>query len=415
MRTVLRVLAAAAIAAAAGDASATNGMRMIGFGPVQDAMGGANAAAGLDAASVLTNPATLSNLSGRIDFGASYFKPSVEYKATQPGGLPPGMVVGTSGFVTSDRGGSPIPAFGLVVPITDSLRFGLGAYGVGGMGVDFQQNLYGGTTFSSYSQMRFTPGVSYRVNELLAIGATANLAFATMEYQAASGFGQASHDSSSSFGGGATFGVLVTPAEWIRIGAAYETTSWFRSFEFNVPAQPALGLPAGHDRISFNQPQSATLGFAVTPVRPLLVAVDVQWIRWSETNGTNQPTFTASDGALPWNLNWEDQIVYKVGAQYTLPRKVMLRAGYNYGKKPLDSSRAFENIAFPAIAEHHLTAGIGHEITHRASINAAFGWSPRATLRGSNPNMPQNGGQAIQSYEARMSQVSFDMGFAYLF
>jgi len=407
MKTMLRVLAAAAIAAAAGDASATNGMRMIGFGPVQDGMGGANAAAGLDAASVLTNPATMSGLPGRIDFGASYFKPKVEYSATAPAGA--GTVMSSGATLTSDRGGSPVPAFGLVVPMSDDLRFGLGAYGVGGMGVDFQQNLYGGTTFSSYSQMRFTPGVSYRVNDLLSVGVTANLAYATMEYAAASGMGQAGHDSASSFGGGATLGLLVTPAEWLRVGAAYETTTWFRSFEFNTPAQPALGLSAGHDRISFNQPQSATLGLAVNPFRPLLLALDVQWIRWSESNGQNQPTFTASNGALPWNLNWSNQIVYKVGAQYTLPRKVMLRAGYNYGKTPVDSTRAFENVAFPAIAEHHLTAGIGHEITKKASINAAFGWSPTKTLTGSNPN------QGIASYQAKMSQLSFDAGFAYLF
>jgi long-chain fatty acid transport protein len=407
MKTTFRVLAAIAALCAAPGAQATNGMRMIGFGPVQDAMGGANAAAGLDAASVLTNPSTMSGLSGRIDFGASYFKPKVEYSATAPTGAP--TVMNDGATLKSDRGGSPIPAFGLVVPAGDDFRFGLGAYGVGGMGVDFGQNLYGGTTFSSYSQMRFTPGFSYRLNELLSVGATANLAYATMEYAAAAGMGQAGHDSASSFGGGATFGVLVTPAEWLRVGAAYETTTWFRSFEFNTPAQPQNNLPAGHDRISFNQPQSATLGLSLNPFRPLLLAFDVQWIRWSETNGQNMPTFTASNGALPWNLNWSNQIVYKLGAQYTLPRKVMLRAGYNYGKTPVDSTRAFENIAFPAIAEHHLTAGIGHEITKKASINAAFGWSPTKTLNGSNPN------QGIASYQAKMSQLSFDAGFAYLF
>ena len=64
------------------NANATNGMRMIGFGPVQDSMGGVSVGLPLDAASILTNPAGMSVLPGRIDFGASYFKPSVEYKAT---------------------------------------------------------------------------------------------------------------------------------------------------------------------------------------------------------------------------------------------------------------------------------------------------------------------------------------------
>jgi len=41
----------------------------------------------LDAASILTNPAGMNDLSGRIDFGASYFVPTVEYKATESTGM----------------------------------------------------------------------------------------------------------------------------------------------------------------------------------------------------------------------------------------------------------------------------------------------------------------------------------------
>lgn len=416
--TKMKLIVAIGLASLATNALATNGMRLIGFGPVQDAMGGANAAAGLDAASVLTNPATLSSLSGRIDFGASYFQPKVEYRATQNPQVPAGMVVGSDALVQSDRGASPIPAFGIVIPVTEELKFGLGAYGVAGMGVDFQQNLYGGPTYSSYSQMRFTPGFSYQVTPWLAAGATLNLGYATMEFNAAGGLGQVAHTAASSFGGGATVGVLVTATEALRFGAAYESRSWFQDFEFHVPARPDLGLAAGHDRVQFDQPQSATIGTSYRVFAPLLVAADIQWIRWSETNGKNQPAFTTNTFAIPWNLNWNDQLVYKLGAEYALPRKVALRAGYNYGESPLDSSRAFENIAFPAIAEHHFTAGIGHELAGRASINAAVVYSPQSTLRGSNGDLPpQMGGtgQAISSYEARMSQFAFDMGFAYRF
>ena len=54
---------------------------MIGFGPAQS-MGGVSVGIPLDAASILTNPAGMGVLPGRIDFGASYFKPTVDYKAT---------------------------------------------------------------------------------------------------------------------------------------------------------------------------------------------------------------------------------------------------------------------------------------------------------------------------------------------
>jgi putative CocE/NonD family hydrolase len=51
------------------------------------------------------------------------------------------------------------------------------------------QNLYGGTTFTSYSQMRFTPGAAYRINDMVAVGVTLNAMWATMEWNVASGMG----------------------------------------------------------------------------------------------------------------------------------------------------------------------------------------------------------------------------------
>jgi len=69
----------------------------------------------------------------------------------------------------------------------------------------------------------------------------------------------------------------VKPIDMLQIGLAYETKSTFQDFEFNTGA--------GEDKIEFNQPQSATLGIGVKPTKDLLIGFDVQWIRWSETNG----------------------------------------------------------------------------------------------------------------------------------
>jgi long-chain fatty acid transport protein len=113
---------------------------------------------------------------------------------------------------------------------------------------------------------------------------------------------------------------------------------------------------------------------------------------------------------MPWNMDWSDQFVYKVGVQYAVNPMVVLRAGYNYGKMPLNSDRAFENIAFPAVSEHHITAGIGLNLTKNLTVNIGGMYSPSAKLTGS--NMMQQG---IVSYETEMSQYSLDMGVAYTF
>jgi long-chain fatty acid transport protein len=391
-----------------GNADATNGMRMIGLGPVQDSMGGVSVGIPLDAASILTNPAGMSVLPGRIDFGASYFVPTVKYKATESAGMGGAAINHDGATIDSDRGGSPVPAFGLIVPLSDKIKFGIGAYGVAGMGVDYKQNLYSGITYTSYSQMRFAPGLSYKINDMVSIGAVLNVMYATMEFDAASGFGQSSHMGASSFGYGATLGVLVKPTDMLQIGLAYETKSYFQDFEFNTGA--------GKDKIEFNQPQSATLGIGVKPVKDLLIGFDVQWIRWSETNGQNMPEYTTNaSSAMLWNMDWSDQMVYKLGVQYAVHPMVNLRAGYNYGKMPLSSDRAFENIAFPAVSEHHITAGVGLNLTKNLTLNIGGMYSPTAKLTGSNAAYPAAGGQAISSYETKMSQYSLDMGLAYTF
>ena len=401
MKTIIKtsLLIIIAMLLISANAFATNGMRMIGFGPVQNSMGGVSVGLPLDGAVILTNPAGMSVLPGRIDFGASYFVPSVEYKATGAG---PGVVVNDGATIDSDRGGSPVPAFGLIIPINDKLRFGIGAYGVAGMGVDYAQNLYSGVTYTSYSQMRFAPGLSYKINDIVSVGAAVNIMYATMEFNAG-GPTQQPHMGASSFGYGATLGVLVKPIDMIQIGLAYETKSYFQDFSFNTSA--------GADKIEFNQPSAATIGLGIKPIKDLLIGFDVQWIHWSETNGQNMPKYTANiSSAMPWNMDWSDQFVYKVGVQYTVHPMVALRAGYNYGKMPLNSDRAFENMAFPAVAEHHFTAGVGLNLTKQFTINIGGTYSPVAKISGS--NMMQQG---IVSYETQMSQYSIDMGISYTF
>ena len=396
-------------------AHATNGMRMIGFGASQVSMGGAAVALPLDAASVIVNPAGISELQHRVDFGGSFFKPTVKYEASEVPGMG-GAVVASSNQLDSQRGASPVPALGMVLPIDEQLTFGLGAYGVAGMGVDYAQNLYGGLTYSSYSQMRFAPGLAWRVNDQLSFGATANVMWAQLGYDAASGMGQVAHNMTSAFGLGGTLGLRYAPLKWLALGAAYESKSTFQDFAVQVPAHTVqtptgpVAAPAGIDKLTFDQPQAVTVGFAANPYAPLTLAFDVQWINWAQTNGASLPVYSQQSGAMPWNLNWGNQVVFKMGAQYKVNRTLALRAGYNYGKSPLDSTRAFENIAFPAIAEHHVTGGFGLNLSDKFAMNFAAMYVPTATLTGSNPNP-----QMIASYTTTMSQFAIDANVAYQF
>ena len=419
-----RLVLAAACLAAAGPASATNGMRMPGFGPVQNSMAGVGVGATLDASSIVSNPAGLAGLPAQIEVGGSYFKPTVSYSATEsqlPAGFTGAVIARPGVQMDSQRGASPIPSLGVIWPVNDRLAVGLGAFGVSGMGVDYGANLYGGATYTSYLQARLAPSVAYKVTDRLSLGVTVNAMAAQVKWDAAAGFGNQLHDTATAYGIGATAGAKFAVTDWLALGAAYETRSWFQDFSFDIAAHQAVNpatfqpvqMAAGTDKLSFDQPMSAGAGFAITPFEALLVAGDVEWINWSATNGAKKPAFSQNQsGAMPWDMGWGDQWVFKVGVQVSPVEKLKLRAGYNYGKMPLDPHCAFENLAFPAVSEHHVSIGAGYDFG-RLTVNAGAMYSPKATLSGANPDYPANGGQAIASYTTSMSQVSIDAGLVW--
>lgn len=416
MKRSLRCLAAAAAAALATPALATNGMRMTGFGAVQNGMGGVGVGATLDANAVLTNPAGITELERRLDGSLTWFQPTVKYQAT---GADVPYVNQDGVEFTSNRGGSIIPNVSVVLPIGKGFTAGVGAFGVGGMGVDYDANLYSGGTMTSYQMLRLAPALAFRADDVLSVGVAVNLAWAQMKYDVASGFGQQAHDTANAWGHGLTVGLQIRPIKTVAFGAAYETRTSFTDFEFDIPAHTGMTpmgpypFPGGTDKLRFHQPSVVTAGASWQVIPMVLVAADVQSINWRKTNGVNQPVFTSDTrqtGSMPFNLSWKDQVVYKVGVQVQPLPELKVRAGWNYGKNPLDKSRAFENIAFPAIAEHHVSLGAGYTVMPGLEINAGATYAPKVTISGENAAE-----QGITWYATSMSQIAIDVGAAWKF
>jgi long-chain fatty acid transport protein len=401
------------LAAIAMPALATNGMRMTGFGAVQNGMGGTGTALALDSATIVTNPAGLSDLDRRVDASLTWFQPKVDYRAT-----------GAASGQTQDskRGGSPVPTLGLVMPLGGGFTAGVGAFGTAGMGVDYGADLFGSTLLTSYMQLRVAPAMAWKVGDV-SLGVALNLAWAQMKFGAASAMGQVPHDSASSLGYGATVGLKYRPVSTLAIGLSYETKTTFQDFAWNVAAHTIVidpttsppttaNVPGGKDKMAFDQPAVLAAGVAWKVLPVLALAADVEWINWSATNGRNQPRWTNNTqltGSMPFDLNWSDQVVLKLGAEWALSPSWKVRAGYNYGRQPLDKSRAFENIAFPAIAEHHGSLGLGWEVSPALTVNVAGTYSPTSKLTGANLS------QGIASNETSMSQVAVDLGLGWRF
>jgi long-chain fatty acid transport protein len=384
-RLSLKIGLAAAALTVASPAAATNGMRMIGFGPVQNSMGGVSAATSLDATTAVTNPAGLCTTASRLDVAGTAFFPTVEANLG-------------AGAQESTRNAFFIPTIGYLRPVSDKLTVGVSALGIAGLGVDYPNDLMGAETMTSYSNMRLAPAVSYKLTDRLAVGAAMNLMYAMMEYDVGGAMGMVPHDQDAAFGFGASVGVTFRPVDMVTVGLAYESRSYFQDFEFD--------LGGVTQALEFDQPMVATVGAAVRPIEGLLLAADVQWINWSDTMGEALPEWSANPAGEPaWNMNWDDQIVLKLGAEFAATKTIKVRAGYNYGKSPISKDGAMEAVAFPAISEHHFTVGAGYDVG-AFTVNAAALYSPEATIESAAGFFP---------YETSMSQLGFDLGVSYRF
>jgi len=376
-------------------ALATNGMQLLGVGPVMRSMGGAGTALPLDAMNLTVNPAGLSKLGKRVDVGFTYFKPHTEYTATHHPAMP--GLGGTTVQENTHFAPAFIPSMGYVCPVNDLITFGIAAYGVAGMGVDYDNSLFGAGITTSYSMMKLVPGVSYKITDNLALAVALNTDIAIMGYKAGGG---PNHEKNTSLGFGFQLGLLYDVNDQLSLALTYISRQWFDEFEFDTPY--------GDETMLFDLPQQAAIGVGYKFNDRLRGALDLRWINWSGTMGDEHPVTPTNVTGQTFDMGWSDQFVIALGLEYDIiPAVLKGRVGYNYGKTPVEDERAFEAIAFPALTEHHFTAGLGWQVTENLTLNTGFMWAPTVEISGSQAS------QYISDYETSLNEYSLEFGFSY--
>jgi len=174
--------AALALALPLEHASATNGMNMEGYGPIATAMGGASMAYDNGTAAMMNNPATLGLMQegNRADLFLGFLGPDVEARAA-------GMKA------ESDGDAYYMPAGGWVQK-RNRLTYGLGVYGQGGMGTEYDGDTFLGdpamlgTSLENRSELsvgRVIFPVAFELNKQLSLGASLDLVWAGLDLKMA--------------------------------------------------------------------------------------------------------------------------------------------------------------------------------------------------------------------------------------
>jgi long-chain fatty acid transport protein len=396
---------------------ATNGDNLMAIGPIARAMGGVGVAAPQDAISaVFANPAAMCFgpycPGTEVNFGGTLFMPKVDASVT--------LGDGNAFSADSARKVYAIPAIGLSVPITNNWRFGLAAYGVSGLGVDYRDTALDNPTFfdfgpmgrgplvqGAYTQlqvMKFSPSISYQINNSLSLGLGVHIDYSNLDLR---------NGSSSNYGFGAQLGAIYKASDMITLGATYVTPQ-------GVDHQNVVGTPEGSKDLKLQSPQQVGVGISVEPIKnTLLVEVNGRWINWGAATGYA-------------DFDWKDQWVFALGVQYKPTKQLALRAGYNYANNPVREHdnfagtnvtfvqgipfptyyyETFRIIGFPAVAEQHISFGIGYELSNKFALNAGYthAFEHSISESGTTPT-----GVPV-SLKSTLSEDSIELGFTWRF
>jgi long-chain fatty acid transport protein len=357
---------------AVGISFATNGDNLIGVSPASRGMGGIGVGMPVGPTdTIFRNPAWMNYYKGfNMSFGGILFFPEVKAKFN-------------NASATSQSKMFVVPEVGIVHQINDKLTFGIGAFGVSGMGVDYRNNSGLLNMHTNFQFMRVIPAFAYRVNDAISISGAIHLAYGSLDMGATlctpndpptcwnAGGGQ-----SQNYGIGAQLGIAYNMGDFVYVGLTYQSPvnmTYKRVFDSDGDGT--------FEDFKLTQPQEVAFGVGVKPMDNLKVGMDLRWINWKGAKGYK-------------DFQWKDQWVIAFGGEFKPTQKLALRAGYNYGKSPIRGGvkntgnankipnfdaefsdfyiAVFNLIGFPAITEHHITLGLGYEFTKNFSIDLAY-------------------------------------------
>ncbi|MBW2638153.1 MAG: outer membrane protein transport protein [Deltaproteobacteria bacterium] len=359
-------------------AFATNGDNLIGVGPISRAMGVVD---GTDCTPTGTST---------VDFtGMGMGKASAE-SSMKP-------------FI--------VPAVAVTSPLTQRRRFGIGAYGVSGMGVDYKDSepLYrdpatGQDLYTKLEIMKFAPNLAYLVTPDFSIGASLSIDYGNAD-----------------FGGGGAHNYTMG----LQVGALYHMDIFNFGVSYITPQKITHERVANFDAqlasttmddLELESPHTIIFGVSVQPSPKLLAEVDARWYNWADAEGYK-------------DFDWDNQWVLAAGVQYRPIPVLALRAGFNYGKNPVNEHDGFDPmgatnvqgvdvptlnyemlriIGFPAIVEKHLTLGLGYDITERLILNVSYMHAFEETIREASA-----GNLAI--LESSLKEDSYSFGLTWRF
>jgi long-chain fatty acid transport protein len=377
------------------------GIALSGVGPVNRSMGGAATAAPIDAAGALHwNPASISGMQrSEVIFGLELLLPTEEVSSRiEPGALGGGFPpVALAGSDRGEPGVSPIPAIALVHKAENSpWTYGLGLFGIAGYRVNYPSSATNpiltpqpsaasggigglGRVYAEAELLQIVPTISYALSDKLSIGFAPTLTMGRLAIDPlfltapddANGDGFATYPPGRGtryhWGAGFQVGVYyITDSCW-HLGLSVKSPQWFETFRFHTENE--LGLPQVAN-VDFDFPMIVSLGTAYTGIENWLLALDVRYFDYKNTDGFRTSGFDGVGRVT--GLGWSNLFSVHTGVQYRASDALYLRMGYLYQQNPVSDAEVLFNVPSPLILQHIVSVGASYELTRNLIVSLVY-------------------------------------------
>ncbi len=361
-------------------------------------MGHTGTGLGLGAESMHFNPAGLSSMKGAFDFSAGFAAVASKVKYS-----------GESGDASTDNGVStPIFLYGGFKVLGDRLAAGVSVTTPYGSGIDWGRNWAGCTAIQDISLRSFViqPTVSVKLFKGLSFGAGLMIGTGSFDLSKSLsprlplGDGGAlvspawmSLAGSSDVCYGYNVGLLYEFCDRLSLGVSYrskltaEVSSKDTHIGYYNAAMAAAFASAGvYEGQEFTtelpMPSNLNVGVGFVPCEKLLLAFDLQFVGWSAYKDLTFD-FPAIGQTSTSPKNYHNTVIVRLGGEYSVSQKVILRAGVYYDQTPVDNTHLYPD--GPGADKFGYTLGAGLKLFKGFSIDAAVNYIDGSTHTGSCP------------------------------
>lgn len=342
----------------------------------QTGMGHTGAGQRLGATSIHFNPGAMAFMPGKFDFslGAS-------------GVLSKNKFEGAQGISESDNPmGTPLFFYG-AMQLSDRLAAGIGVTSPYGNSLKWGDDWQGKYLIQDISLQAIfvTPTLAYKLTDKLSVGAGLVIGFGSVDLNRGLSFAAINPDlpdgqvnlkgSTTSYG--FTGGLFYQISDKVSAGVSYRSKVLMKmedgDAEFSVHSAVAAYFPEGN---KFNSelpmPSNLTFGLGWQASDKWYLAFDLQAVGWSAYESldfdfeNNTPALQDSKNAR----NFDNTLIYRLGASYTPSASVVFRAGLYYDSTPIPED--YLTPETPGTNKVGASIGLSWLINDKLSVDASL-------------------------------------------